>query len=156
MVKTFLNPEGHQNHISGSKVTTILLKGEICLLVQLQRGRVCACSLRSRLVSRPGRSQGLLCKHLPHSFIHSLIRSSFVKLSLRRRHALFKYGALSHKIDYVLNFLGDFKSWRASKSHHWITSYSNFGERGGFYQVVELHREGSASAACTAGLFMIK
>ena len=26
MIKTFLNPEGHQNRISGSKVTAILLK----------------------------------------------------------------------------------------------------------------------------------
>ena len=29
MIKTFLNPEGHQNPISGSKVTAILLKGWI-------------------------------------------------------------------------------------------------------------------------------
>ena len=29
MIKKFLNPEWHQNHISGSKVTAILLKVEI-------------------------------------------------------------------------------------------------------------------------------
>ena len=29
MVKNFLNPEGHQNPISGSKVTVIFLKGWI-------------------------------------------------------------------------------------------------------------------------------
>ena len=29
MIKNFLNPEGHQNPISGSKVTAILLKGWI-------------------------------------------------------------------------------------------------------------------------------
>ena len=29
MIKTFLNPEGHQNRITGSKVTAILLKGWI-------------------------------------------------------------------------------------------------------------------------------
>ena len=29
MIKNFLNPEGHQNPICGSKVTTILLKGWI-------------------------------------------------------------------------------------------------------------------------------
>ena len=29
MIKTFLNPEGHQNPINGSKVTAILLKGWI-------------------------------------------------------------------------------------------------------------------------------
>ena len=27
VIKTFLNPEGHQNRITGSKVTAILLKG---------------------------------------------------------------------------------------------------------------------------------
>ena len=30
VIKTFLNPEGHQSRISGSKVTAILLKG--CIL----------------------------------------------------------------------------------------------------------------------------
>ena len=30
VIKTFLNPEGHQNPISGSKVMAILLKG--CIL----------------------------------------------------------------------------------------------------------------------------
>ena len=29
MIKTFLNPEGHQNRIAGSKVMAILLKGWI-------------------------------------------------------------------------------------------------------------------------------
>ena len=29
LIKTFLNPEGHQNRISGSKVTAILVKGWI-------------------------------------------------------------------------------------------------------------------------------
>ena len=29
MIKTFLNPEGHQNRIRGSKVTAILLEGWI-------------------------------------------------------------------------------------------------------------------------------
>ena len=41
-----------------------------------------------KLISRPGRSQGLLYKHLCASFIHSLIQSWFVKISLWRRHAL--------------------------------------------------------------------
>ena len=35
-------------------------------------------------------------------------------------------GAFSHKID----FLGDSKSRRTSKSLHWFKSYGNFGERG--------------------------
>ena len=42
--------EGHQNPISGSKVTTILLKGWIFPIGGLALGRVCACSLRNRLV----------------------------------------------------------------------------------------------------------
>ena len=33
MIKTFLNPEGHQNAINGSKVTAILLKGWILPVV---------------------------------------------------------------------------------------------------------------------------
>ena len=42
VIKSFLNPEGHQNPISGSKVTAILLKGDgFGLLVELQRWRVC-------------------------------------------------------------------------------------------------------------------
>jgi hypothetical protein len=38
MITSFLNPEGHQNPFSGSKVTAILLKGGFGLLVELQRG----------------------------------------------------------------------------------------------------------------------
>ena len=36
-----LNLEGHPNRITGSKVTAILVNGWICLLVELQRWRVC-------------------------------------------------------------------------------------------------------------------
>ena len=61
-----------------------------------------------------------------------------------------EYGAFSHKIDYVSS-----KSQRACKLLHWVKSYCNFGEQGGFYQVVELHRKDSAPAACTVGLFFI-
>ena len=46
-----LNPEGHQNRITGSKVTAILVKGYILPIGGVALGRVCACSLRSRLVS---------------------------------------------------------------------------------------------------------
>ena len=51
MIKNFLNPEGHQNLISGSKVTAILLKGWILPICGVAWGRVCVCSLCSRLVS---------------------------------------------------------------------------------------------------------
>ena len=45
------------------------------------------------------------------------------------------------------------KSWRISKLHHWLKSYSIFLGCGGLCLMVELHLEGSAPAACTAGLF---
>ena len=50
VIKIFLNPEGRQNPISGSKVTAILLKGWIWHIGGVALGRVCACNLRSRLV----------------------------------------------------------------------------------------------------------
>ena len=50
VIRTFLNPERHQNSISGSKVMAILLKGLIFPNRGVASGRVCACSLQSRLV----------------------------------------------------------------------------------------------------------
>ena len=50
VIKNFLNPKRHQNPVSGSKVTAILLKGWILPIGGLASRRVCACSLRSRLV----------------------------------------------------------------------------------------------------------
>ena len=50
VLKSFLSPKGHQNPISGSNVTVILLKGWILSIGEFASGRVCACSLRSRLV----------------------------------------------------------------------------------------------------------
>ena len=50
VIKTFQNPKGHQNPISGSKVMVILLKGWILPIGGSASRRVCACSLRSRLV----------------------------------------------------------------------------------------------------------
>ena len=49
MMKSFLNPEGHQNCISGSKVTIILPKRLILPIGGVALGRVCACSLRPAL-----------------------------------------------------------------------------------------------------------
>jgi hypothetical protein len=48
--KEILNLEGHQNRITGSRVTAILLNGWILPVGEVASGRVCACSLRSRLV----------------------------------------------------------------------------------------------------------
>jgi hypothetical protein len=48
-MKSFLNLEGHQNCISGSKVMVILLNGLILRIGGVASGMVCACSLRNRL-----------------------------------------------------------------------------------------------------------
>ena len=80
------------------------------------------------IFSRHGRSQGLLFKHLCQLLIHSFT-DPLVKISLRRRHALLvEDGVFGHKIDYVAFFLGDSKSWRASKLHYWFKSYDDFAE----------------------------
>ena len=52
VIKNFLNTKGHQNPISGSNVRDILMKGWILLFGGASSGRVCACSLCSRLVSK--------------------------------------------------------------------------------------------------------
>ena len=44
------NPEGHQNRLVGSKVTAILMKGWILSIGGVALGRVCVCSMLSRLV----------------------------------------------------------------------------------------------------------
>ena len=49
--KEILNLEGHLNRITGSRVTAILLNGWVLPVGGIALGRVCACSLRSRLVS---------------------------------------------------------------------------------------------------------
>ena len=45
VIKNFLSLRGHQNPISGSEVTVILLKGWIWPIGGVASGRVCACSL---------------------------------------------------------------------------------------------------------------
>ena len=53
----------------------------------------------------------------------------------------------------VLTGLGHSKSRRTSKLHYWFSSYGDFAEVGGVCLLEELHWEGSAPAACAAGLF---
>ena len=48
--KEILNLKGHPNGITGSKVAAILLNGWILPIGGASSGRVCACSLRSRLL----------------------------------------------------------------------------------------------------------
>ena len=70
------------------------------------------------IISRPGRSQGLLYKHLRHW----LTELSFVIISSRRRHTLkVEDGAFSHKIDYFIIFPN-------IDGHCWLNSYGNFHE----------------------------
>ena len=71
MIKNFQNPEGHQNPISGSKVTAILLKGWTLPIGGASSGRVCTFSLRSRLVI-------LIFMY----FIKMLLNTDFEKLGL--------------------------------------------------------------------------
>ena len=49
LMHNFLNLKEHQNRLTGSKVIAILLKGWILLIGAVALGRVCACTLRSRL-----------------------------------------------------------------------------------------------------------
>ena len=58
----------------------------------------------------------------------------------------------SHKIDYVLIFL-EILNIKGHLNHFIGSKVTEILVNGGFYLVVELHREGSAPAACTAGLF---
>ena len=50
-------------------------------------------------------------------------------------------GAFSHK---TLNFFGDSKSQRASKSHYWLKSYGDFSEWVAFANWWSFSGEGSA------------
>ena len=50
----------------------------------------------------------------------------------------------SHKIDYYYNFLGDFKSLRASKLQHLIESDGDFAELVDFARWWSFSDEGSA------------
>ena len=55
ILSEILNLEGHLNRCIGSKFTAIMLNWWILPTDRAASGRVCACSLRSRLVlNRPG------------------------------------------------------------------------------------------------------
>ena len=59
-----LNPEGHPNRITGSKVTAILLNGWILPIGGASSGRVCAAGLLSTRIQHclKNSPQGLLLK----------------------------------------------------------------------------------------------
>ena len=76
-----------------------------------------------------------------------------MKISLRRRHTLtVADGAFSQKVDYITIF----KEILNPEEHpNRITGskVTAIFQNGEFCPLVELHREGSAPAACAAGLF---
>ena len=55
----------------------------------------------------------------------------------------------------MFHFLGDSKSRRASKSHYWFKSYSDFAELVNLAHWWSFSGKGSASAAWAAGLFFM-
>ena len=70
---------------------------------------------------RPGRSQGLLYKHLrDYSVSHSVMACGNVLLA--------EDSAFSHKIDHVTIFKDILNLLRASKSHNWFTTNGDFAE----------------------------
>ena len=77
------------------------------------------------VLSRPGRSQGLLYKHLRYSLIHSFIDSvslPFPPIALRRRHAqTIRDSSSSYKIDYLIVI----KTFLNPEGHQNCTSGSN-------------------------------
>ena len=69
------------------------------------------------IFSRPGQSQGLLCKHLCHSLTYLLTDPKWLKM------------VLPVSIPTILTFsFIDSKFWRASKLHYWFKSYGHFDE----------------------------
>ena len=63
-------------------------------------------------------------------------------------------GAFSHKIDYVPIF-SEMLSLEGHPNRFIGSQVTVILVNGGFYLVVELHREGSAPAACSAGWFSV-
>ena len=77
------------------------------------------------LISRPGRSQGLVYTHCCYSLSQSVSDWSFVKIILGRCHAqAVRDGAFSNKIDYFRRF----KSQIALKLKYWFKRYVDFAE----------------------------
>ena len=87
--KEILNLEVHPNHITGSRVTAVLLNGLILLIGGVASERVCACSLRSRLVlgqsGEASRLVGLLSKGpSPSSFCVFCVSNESLSPSIRK------------------------------------------------------------------------
>ena len=61
LIKNCLNPEGNQNHITGSKVTAIILKGQILPIGGVALGRICVCSRQQAYLLKY--TKQYLCEH---------------------------------------------------------------------------------------------
>ena len=86
-------------------------------------------------------------KAIVKSFVTDWVTDHFPSTALHRRHAqTVRDRSSSHKIDFLkgIKIPSVVQKWRA---FYW---------RGGFCLLVELRREGSAPAACAAGLFIKK
>ena len=68
--KEILNPEGYLNCLIGSKVTAILVNGGVLPSGGASLGRVCVCSMRSRLVIRALHCPALHCSALHCIALH--------------------------------------------------------------------------------------
>ena len=85
VIQNFLNPKGHHNPISGSKVTAILLKGWILSIGGASSGRVSACSLRSRLVEGLHSSISFISEDVSTLEVHDTLLSQLVHLNLDKQ-----------------------------------------------------------------------
>ena len=77
-----------------------------------------------------------------------------MKLSLLCRHALtVKNNASSHKTNYIDNF-SEIPNPEGHQNRYIGSKVTAILLKGSFCLLVELHQEGSAPAACAAGLFI--
>ena len=101
---------------------------------------------------------GINCQDQTTSVIHKLIHyfsHPLVKISLRRHQAqMVKNGASSHKTTYI-DIFSKILNRDGIEIAVLVQKLQRFCWMGGFCLLVELHREGSAPAACTAGLFSL-
>ena len=109
---------------------------------------LCPLNLQSILLSKH------LCDLLINSFINWL-SDPLVKISLRGRHAQTIKMVLPVIKQNILKFFQKFKILKGIKIAQLVQKLLRFCWMGIFCLLVELYLEGSASAACAAGLFFL-
>ena len=117
VIKKILNHEGHQNAICDSKVMAILLKWWTFPIGRVASGKVCACSLHSRLV---------LTQQWSRSGSHSVKKGPH-KSSLCRHESISKlpFGVLMFSMFRVFLLLCSFWVYISSRNYN-RTSSTNF------------------------------